>query len=128
MLFLAFQFSHFLSDRTDDERGKHTNTRWGLTLMMAMLKNTHTQWRCNHIVESGYGFSFICFVHLSLIDYHFVCFGGNLLYMFYRSLSCQIKCKPKGREVSVVIITPVSFPGSRVNLKKQQNSMLETYW
>lgn len=29
MLFLAFQFSHFLFDsRTDDERGKHTNTWW----------------------------------------------------------------------------------------------------
>lgn len=29
MLFLAFQFSHFFSDsRTDDERGKHTNTGW----------------------------------------------------------------------------------------------------
>lgn len=37
MLFLAFQFSHFLSDsRTDDEMGETHKHGMGLTLMTAM--------------------------------------------------------------------------------------------
>lgn len=111
MLFLAFQFSHFLSDSiTDDERGKHTNTGQGLTVMMAKIrqqkkkKNTGDvimfQWDLINFL-SFFIFLFCC---LSQISYHFVCFLGNLLYMFYRSLSCQIKCKPKEQEFLVLIV------------------------
>lgn len=52
---------------------------------------------------------------VSQINYHFVCFLGILLYMFYNSLSCQIKCKPK-RQEACVIITSNIFPGARINL------------
>lgn len=53
MLFLAFQFSHFLSDsRPDDETGENTQTREGFDIDDGNV----------NIFLSVYGFSFIYFV------------------------------------------------------------------
>lgn len=111
MLFLAFQLTSCLTVERMMKEG-NTKTHHGFD----------THWRFNHDFVSVYRFSFTYFpyfvCHRSIII--LFAFLGILLYMFYRSLSCQIKCKPKGREV-LVVITP-ALPGSRVNLKEQQHA------
>lgn len=80
------------------EGGKTHKHRMDVTLMMAMLKYKMNKHHTGDVI----GFiSFILFITDRLS--FFMLFGKPILYMFYRSLSCQIKCKPKGQEVFVVV-------------------------
>lgn len=87
MLFLASQFSHIFPGREimKEETQKH---------MMEWFWHWQKHAGDVIIVFRVYWFSLI-YLPVSQVLYDFVCFSGNLLYMFYRSLSCQIKCKPK---------------------------------
>lgn len=103
LTFLVWQYNGWWKGETH----KH---RTGLTVMMAKIRQQKKKKNTGDVIMFQWDFinflSFFIFLFccLSQISYHFVCFLGNLLYMFYRSLSCQIKCKPKEQEVLVLIV------------------------